>query len=348
MTHTDVLIVNLEGYGKGGLGTLAYHIHETLLKSSISSVLIASGNPKNLPGVFALRENDYEPVPELVLRLQAKHRLVIGRNELAELSRHLSDLILITGGTAYLQEWLEAHPEGTTLDFLHAKRHPRVRASGRIRRERLALEKALKILSAPGLNARILRKAYPTLTEKIYEVPQVFHRLRPGRPWRLREIDLIAVAQWRDRGVDRDVKGYALLADIVRRLRGRGLRTVVVGESPFRLEGVVHTGWVNHQRAVSLMGNAKIFVSPSRNECYSQAIVEALQLGCNVILSQNVEPNSFCHPDLIAEYDGKSFAEKIDRALGRVFPHNSLPSPEDSLHLLMSALHAEGHHLGSG
>jgi glycosyltransferase involved in cell wall biosynthesis len=348
MAHTDVLIVNLEGYGKGGLGTLAYHIHETLLKARVSSVLIASGNPRNLPDVFVLRENDYGPVPQLVLRLQAKHRLVIGRNELADLSRHLSDLILITGGTAYLQEWLEAHPEGTTLDFLKTKKHPRVSASSRVRRERLALEKALKIFSAPGMNAQILRKAYPTFANKIFEVPQVFHRLRPGRPWHSRDIDLIAVAQWRDRGVDRDVKGYRLLADIVRRLKGRHLRTVVVGEPPFPLEGVLHTGWVNHERAVRLMGNARVFVSPSRNECYSQAIVEALQLGCNVVLSRNVEPNSFCHPELVAQYDEKSFTEKIDTALGREFPSKPLPSPEDSLHLLMSALHAERHHLGSG
>ena len=86
MTHIDVLIVNLEGYGKGGLGTLAYHIHETLLKASVSSVLIASGNPRNLPDVFVLEENDYAPVPQLVLKLPAKHRLVLGRNELADLS----------------------------------------------------------------------------------------------------------------------------------------------------------------------------------------------------------------------------------------------------------------------
>ena len=348
MTHIDVLIVNLEGYGKGGLGTLAYHIHETLLKARVSSVLIASGNPRNLPDVFVLEENDYAPVPQLVLKLPAKHRLVLGRNELADLSRDLSDLILITGGTAYLQEWLDAHPEKTTLHFLDERKHPRVKASSRVRKERLALEKAVKILSAPGLNAQILRKAYPMFTKKIFEVPQVFHHLRPERPWHSREIDLIAVAQWRDRGVDRDVKGYRLLTDIMRRLRGRRLRTVVVGDTPFPLEGVLHTGWVTHERAVRLMGNAKVFVSPSRNECYSQAIVEALQLGCNVVLSRNVEPNSFCHPDLVAEYDGKSFTEKIDKALERESPSKPLPSPQDSLHLLMSALRAEGHHLGSG
>jgi glycosyltransferase involved in cell wall biosynthesis len=347
MTHTDVLIVNLEAYGKGGLGTLAYHIHETLLKGAISSALIASGNPRNLPNVFVLGENDYTDVPQLVLGLEAKHRLVIGRNELAELSRHLNDLILMTGGTAYFQSWLEAHPEKTTLDFLRLSKRPRVRASSRLRRERLAVEKAIKILSAPGLNAQILRKVYPGWAHKVFEVPQVFRRLRPGRTWHSREIDLIAVAQWKDRGVDRDVKGYRLLADIVSRLKSRRLRTVVVGDAPFPLEGVLHTGWVDHEKAVSLMGNAKVFVSPSRNECYGQALVEAFQVGCNVVLSPNVEPHGFCHPDLVAQYQVKSFAEKIDKALTREFPGKPLPSPKDSLHLLMSALHGEGHHLGS-
>jgi glycosyltransferase involved in cell wall biosynthesis len=88
-----------------------------------------------------------------------------------------------------------------------------------------------------------------------------------------------------------------------------------------------------------LLGNSKVFVSPSRNECYSQAIVEALHLGCNVVLSRNVEPHGFCHPDLIARYDARSFAQKIEKAFARPYPHRALPSPKDSLNLLMTALH---------
>ncbi len=88
------------------------------------------------------------------------------------------------------------------------------------------------------------------------------------------------------------------------------------------------------------MDNAKVFVSPSRNECYSQAIVEALQLGCNVVLSRNVEPNGFCHPGLVARYDEKSFSQKIEKALRKRFLIRPMPSSKDSLDLLMSALQA--------
>lgn len=340
MAGDEILIVNLEGYGKGGLGTLAYDLHDLLVEEGIRSVLIASGNPRHLPNVFVLNENNYDPVPQLVRKLSARYRLIIGRNELAALSPHLSDLILMTGGTAYLQDWLEAHPQKTTLDFLRLKHQPRRVTSPRTDRETLALAKATKILSAPGLNSRILREAYPEFAHKIFEVPQVFRCLRSERPWESREIDLIAVAQWKDRGIDRDVKGFRLLAEILTLLRGKNLRTVVVGEVPFPKEGVIYTGWVDHQEALRLVGNARVFVSPSRNECYSQAIVEALHLGCNVVLSRNVEPHGFCHPGLIARYDGRSFSQKIEKALSKRFPIKPMPSPKDALNLLISAVHA--------
>jgi glycosyltransferase involved in cell wall biosynthesis len=336
----EILTINLEGYGKGGLGTIAYDLHESLVREGIPSVLIASGNPRALPNVLTLREDDYASVPEVVRHLRTRYRLVAGRNELAALSLYLDDLVLMTGGTAYLQEWLEAGPERTALDFVRFKHAPKVPESSRLGRERIALEKARKILSPPGLNTRILRKAYPEFAHKIFEVPQVFRRLAWERPWKSRGIDLIGVAQWKDRGIDRDIKGYRLLAEVVRRLKENRFRTVVVGDVPFPLEGVTHTGWIDHEEALALMGNAKVFVSPSRNECYSQAIVEAFHLGCNVVLSRNVEPHGFCHPDLIARYDGRSFSEKIEKALARKYPNKSLPSPEDSLNLLMTALHA--------
>jgi len=340
MQDYEILIINLEGYGKGGLGTLAYHLHESLLGERIPSALIASSNPRQLPRVFLLSENDYGPVPELVRKHPARHHIVLGRNELATLSAHLNDLILIPGGTAYLQDWQEADPHRTALDFLRLKNPPRVRESTRVKRERLALQRASKILSPPGLNSRILRKAYPEFVHKIFEVPQIFRRVRSERAWKSREIDLIAVAQWKDRGIDRLVKGYRFLAGIVELLRRKRLRIVVVGEVPFAIDGVFHAGWVDHEEALRLMENARVFVSPSRNECYSQAIVEALQLGCNVVLSRNVEPHGFCHPALVARYNERSFSLKIEKALIRKFPIRRLPSPKDSLDLLMSALQA--------
>jgi glycosyltransferase involved in cell wall biosynthesis len=336
----EILTVNLEGYGKGGLGTLAYDLHELLLMEKIPSVLLASGNPRELPDVTILKENDYGSVPQLVRRYPARYRLILGRNELAVLSQHLEDLILITGGTAYLQDWLEAHPLKTALDFLGMRQLPKGRETDRVRRERVALERATKILSAPGLNSRILRKAYPGLAHKVLEVPQVFRNVQSDRPWASRGIDLVAVAQWKDRGVDRDVKGYRFLSQILQQLKRRSLRTVIVGEVPFPLEGVTHTGWVDHGEALRLMGDARVFVSPSRNECYSQAIVEALQLGCNVVLSKNVEPHGFCHPSLIARYDEAAFSHAIEKALSQWFPTKPLPSPKDSLDFLMSALRA--------
>lgn len=148
------------------------------------------------------------------------------------------------------------------------------------------------------------------------------------------------MAQWKDRGIDRDVKGYRLLAEILISLRRKNLRTVVVGEVPFHMEGILHTGWLDREETLKLMENARVFVSPSRNECYSQAIVEALHLGCNVVLSRNVEPCGLCHPDLIARYDGRSFCQKIEKALSRKFPIKPMPSPKDALHLLVSAIHA--------
>ncbi len=267
MADYEILIVNLEGYGKGGLGTLAYDLHELLVKGKIPSVLIASGNPRQLPNVFVLNENVYDPVPQLVRRFSTRHRIIVGRNELAALSPHLDDLILMTGGTAYIQDWLEAHPRKTTLDFLRLKNPSTRTESVRIKRERLALERATKILSAPGLNRRILEKAYPDLAHKILEVPQIFRSVRSEKSWKSREIDLIAVAQWRDRGVNRDVKGYRLLVEILDGLEGKNLQTVVIGEVPFPIKGVTHTGWLDHEKALGLMGNARVFVSPSRNEC---------------------------------------------------------------------------------
>ena len=340
MADYEILIVNLEGYGKGGLGTLAYDLHGLLIEQEIPSVLIASGNPRDLPNVFLLEENDYDPVPPLVRKLSVRYRLILGRNEIAELSRHLSDLILMTGGTAYLQDWLEVHPQKTAIDFLRLKHLPKRTESDRIKRERLALEKATKVLSAPGLNRRILEKAYPEFTHKVFEVPQIFRSVRSERSWESREIDLIAVAQWRDRGIDRDVKGYRLLVEILDLLGGENLRTVVVGEVSFPVKGALHTGWLDHEETLGLMGNARVFVSPSRNECYSQAIVEALQLGCNVVLSRNVEPHGFCPPGLIARYDGRSFCQKIEKALTKRFSPRPMPSPKDALDLLVSALQA--------
>jgi len=340
MADYEILIINLEGYGKGGLGTLAYDLHALLVREEIPSALVASGNPRNLPNVYPLDEGDYGPVPQLAQSLSARYRLILGRNELATLSAHLSNLILITGGTAYLQEWLEANPQKTALDFLKLKHLPKGTESTRIRRERLALEKAVKVLSAPGLNRRILEKVYPEFAPKIFEVPQIFRTIRSERSWESREIDLIAVAQWKDRGIDRSVKGYRLLVEILTLLKHKCLQTVVVGDVPFRVEGVTHTGWLDHERAIRLTNNARVFVSPSRNECYSQAIVEALQVGCNVVLSRNVEPHGFCHPRLIARYDAKSFSQKIDMALSKRFSVKPVPSPKDSLHLLMAALRA--------
>ncbi|NIQ39333.1 MAG: glycosyltransferase [Proteobacteria bacterium] len=338
MAHFEILVVNLEGYGKGGLGTLAYHLHESLLEAHISSVLIASGNPKKLPNVLTLDENDYKPVPHTIEKLSTRYRVILGRNELATLSPYLSDLILITGGTAYLQEWQDRYPHKTTLDFLRLKNLPRKLESPRIRRERLALDKATKILSAPGLNSRVLRRIYPEFTHKIFEVPQIFRRFESHRPWESREIDLIAVAQWTDRGVDRRVKGYRLLARTVDLLSRKGLQIVVVGEVPFPIEGVIHTGWIDHQETLKLIENTRVFICPSRSECYSQAVVEALQLGCNVVISRNAEPHGFCHPELIASYGEGSFSQKIEKALTRKFPIKPLPLPKDSLDLLMSAL----------
>jgi hypothetical protein len=339
MANYEILVVNLEGYGKGGLGTLAYHLHESLLEANISSALIASGNPRKLPNVFTFNENDYEPVPQIVEKLSTRYRVILGRDELATLSPYLSDLTLITGGTAYLQEWQDRHPHKTTLDFLRLKNLPRELESPRIRRERLALEKTTKILSAPGLNSRVLRKIYPEFAHKVFEVPQVFRRFESHRPWESREIDLIAVAQWKDRGIDRSVKGYRLLVRIVDLLREKGLRIVVVGEVPFHTEGVIHTGWVDHEETLRLIENTRVFICPSRSECYSQAVVEALQLGCNVVISRNAEPNGFCHPGLIASYAEGSFSQKIEKALAKKFPITPLPLPKDSLDLLMSALH---------
>jgi glycosyltransferase involved in cell wall biosynthesis len=336
----EILIVNLEGYGKGGLGTLAYDLHDLLVAEEVRSVLIASGNPRKLPNVSVLNENDYDPVPQLVRKLSARYRLIMGRNELAALSRHLSDLVLVTGGTAYLQDWLEAHPQRNTLDFLRLKHLPPSMESTRINRERLALERATKILSAPGLNRLVLEKAYPEFSHKIFEVPQIFRRIRPETPWEAREIDLIAVAQWKDRGIDRDVKGYRLMAKICNLLRPKNYRTVIVGDVPFPVDGVTHTGWLDHEETLGLMDNARVFVCPSRNECYSQAVVEALQLGCNVVLSRNVEPHGFCHPGLIARHDGRSFYQKVEQALSKRFQIKPLPSPKDSLRLLLSALEA--------
>ena len=336
----EILIMSLEGYGKGGLGTLAHNLHHLLVANGIPSVLVASGNPKGLPNVLVLDENDYGPVPQLAQRYSARYRLVFGRNELTFLSQHLNDLVLITGGTAYLQDWLLIHPQKTALDFLRLKKLPKDLRSDRINRERSALKQAVKILSAPGLNRRILEKAYPEFSDKIFEVPQIFERVDSETPWEKREIDLIAVAQWKDRGVDRDVKGYRLLAEICTLLERESLRTVVVGEVPFSINGVTHTGSLDHGETLKLMENARVFVSPSRNECYSQAIVEAIQLDCNVVLSRNVEPHSFCHPSLIARYDRSSFCLKIEKALSRRYPVRSLPSPDDSLRLLLSALGA--------
>ncbi|MBW2121544.1 MAG: hypothetical protein JRH07_06825, partial [Deltaproteobacteria bacterium] len=255
-----------------GLGTLAYDLHDLLVSEGIPSLLVASGNPRGLPNVSLLEENRYDLVPPVVRKLSARHRLVVGRNELAALSPYLDDLVLITGGTAYLQEWLKAHPRKTALDFLRSRDRPGSLVSPRIAREKLALDRATRILSAPGLNSRILSKAYPAFAHKIFEVPQIFRRLRPKNPWGARTIDLIAVAQWKDRGVDRDVKGYDLLVGILELLRGRNLRVVVVGEVPFHVQGAVHTGWIDHSATLELMGKAKVFVSPSRNECYSQAV----------------------------------------------------------------------------
>lgn len=335
-----VLIVNLEGYGKGGLGTVAYDLHDLLVTENISSFLIASGNPRNLPNVLVLEENDYPSVPPVARSCSAHHRVILGRNELSLLSARLSDLVLMTGGTGYLQDWLRAHPEKSTVDFLRLKCRPRIAETSRIARERLALERATKILSPPGLNRRILEKAYPEFSNKIFEVPQIFRLLQSQRPWEDREIDVIAVAQWKDRGVDRDVKGYRFLKGICEGLRKRHFHIVVVGEAPFPIDGVRHTGWLDHEETLGLMGNARVFVCPSRNECYSQAIVEALQLGCNVVLSKNVEPHGFCHPDLIARYEGESFRRKIEIGLERRFPIKPLPSPQDALHLFLSALRA--------
>jgi glycosyltransferase involved in cell wall biosynthesis len=336
----EILIVNLEGYGKGGLGTLAYELHDLLVNEGIPSVLIASSNPRKLPNVWVLEENDYSPVPRLIGTFSARYRVVMGRNELAVLSDHIDDLVLITGGTAYIQEWLEAHPKKKALDFLRLKHLPKVGTSPRIDRERLALQRATKILSAPGLNRRILEKAYPEFSCKIFEVPQIFRRIQPRKPWEAREIHLIAVAQWKDRGIDRNIKGYRLLAEICDHLEEKNVRTVVVGEVPFPIKGVTHTGWLNHEETLKLMNNARVFVSPSRNECYSQAIVEALHLDCNVVLSRNAEPHGFCHPELIARYDWRSFTHRIDIALSKKFPIKPMPSPQDSLRLLLSALQA--------
>jgi glycosyltransferase involved in cell wall biosynthesis len=335
-----IIIVNLEGYGKGGLGTLAYHLHELLVTEHIPSVLIASDNPRELPNVHVVKENDYSPVPRLVRQFPGSHRLILGRNELAALSYHLSDLVLIPGGTAYLQAWLETWPGKTTLDFLRLKRLPEKIDSPRVDRERVALDRATRILSPPGLNRKILEKAYPECSHKISSVHQIFRTIRPNRPWEQRGIDLIAVAQWKDRGVDRDVKGYRFLMEVLRPLREKRLRVVIVGDVPFPIDGVEHTGWLDHESVLGLMENARIFVSPSRNECYSQAIVEALQLGCNVVLSRNAAPYEFCHPGLIAHYHPESFSRKIEKALTKRFSIKPLPSPKDSLRLLLSALEA--------
>jgi len=74
----------------------------------------------------------------------------------------------------------------------------------------------------------------------------------------------------------------------------------------------------DREAMLSLMGNARTVVCPSRIDAAPGILFEASALGCNVVASRNCGNWELCHPELLVESYGRAeFVAKCGYAITR-------------------------------
>ena len=92
-------------------------------------------------------------------------------------------------------------------------------------------------------------------------------------------------------GADREVKNNIMVARAVEELEGRARLKVygaIYHKAPKEFDFAQYTGVIPHPKFIDDLMKTEVFVQNSLYEPFSLSVIEALQCGCSVLLSENV------------------------------------------------------------
>jgi len=86
---------------------------------------------------------------------------------------------------------------------------------------------------------------------------------------------------------------------------------------------------LNRAEVLKLLGDTKVLISPSWLDSFPQVIIEAWQLGANVVQYKNIGTAYLNKPELNADHTVASYSQAIAKARARYIGHKTLPTAED-------------------
>jgi len=235
-------------------------------------------------------------------------------------------MIFLPSGCDQLKTYIR---RGEVKDFISLSarfKHPRSSPNPSIVENETVLQSDL-IVTHSEMTLSLYRYFFPSMNGKIY--PEVFWYadwifkeasgyFRQKLPFAKRDIDLLFVANdW-----SRPEKNYPLLKKIA--LRCKDLNIHLVGEVNERSAGQTYYGLVTERKKLfSLMGRARIVVSPSLFDAAPNILFEASAIGCNVICSKNCGNWQLCNENLLVDpVSSDNFIKKIHLALRQKYEDN--------------------------
>jgi len=349
-----ILIGCQEVPGYGGASTASYKLFEMMQNDGLDVYylnLITQeeadylrymfgedvGNPRCLANVYTcvLRAPLVTAQPELtdLIRLLSPDRLVgIGWIAAAVMKRAAPErrLIFITTGFSQMRQYIREKKVQDFISLSHSlqcsTRESRLRPDGTHLEQEAAMISDLIIT-----NSEIVRFLYQHLfysqigkvcPDVIWFAEWIFQDALGHSGLRIsfdeRDIDLLFIAStWK-----RPEKHYKLLEEIVSRCKG--LHIDIIGEVEKRSAHANHHGLITTRGDLfSLMGRARVVVSPSLFDAAPGILFEASVMGCNIIASKNCGNWRICNPSLLVDpFHVDNFVEKISMALPKKYEDN--------------------------
>ncbi len=347
-----VLVTSYEVPDHGGAATSAYTLFAKLQREGVDAHYLSVveridlpffqwfhgadvGNPDRLPnvGTCVVETPLYRRHPALVDAVaRIAPDVVLARGYIAALVVKTAapevPVILSVAGSSQAEFMIVHGRAAQAVDLSRLKsrygRQP-TRAPGR---ETAALDAVDLVLANSDLTQALLAQfSGPAQTCKVYPEPiwgaewiaeSVARLALPRTPFAERRIDVLFVAgSW-----TRSVKNLPMVERIVRRLPN--LRIALVGDSERRLPGVEHHARIADRRALlTLIGEARAVVAPSRIDACPNVLFEASLMGCNVVTSKNCGNWMLCNPALLVDPPAEDgFVVAAERAARAPHPDN--------------------------